>query len=97
MREGRSCGVVKQVQTGLVSSGGGGSLCTPQILPSQISYSLAYEHGTDSVPKRPLINAIRRRTTQKITRDVIINTFSLVVYYYGCNICKFLRMVTPSY
>jgi hypothetical protein len=43
---------------------------TTKFLSSLISYPLAYEDGTDSVPKRRLSNTIRRRTTQKFTHDI---------------------------
>jgi hypothetical protein len=36
---------------------------------SHTSYPIAYEDGTDSVPKRQLLNTTRRETTQKITRN----------------------------
>jgi hypothetical protein len=34
------------------------------------SYPLAYEDGTDSFPKRRLLNTTRRATTKKITRNI---------------------------
>jgi hypothetical protein len=34
------------------------------------SYPLAYEDGTDSVPKRRILNTTRRGTTQKIIRNI---------------------------
>jgi hypothetical protein len=36
-----------------------------------LSRPLAYENGTDSVPKRRLLNTTRRGTTQKITRNKV--------------------------
>jgi hypothetical protein len=35
------------------------------------AHPLACEDGTDSVPKRRLLNTIRRRTTQKVTHDIV--------------------------
>jgi hypothetical protein len=51
-----------------------GTLCLylpPQhnSLPSHTSYPLAYEDGTESVPKRRLLNTTRQGTTQNITRN----------------------------
>jgi hypothetical protein len=42
-------------------------------------YPLAYEDGTDSVPKRRLLTTTRRETTQKITRNNY--SFSLLIMY----------------
>jgi hypothetical protein len=45
-------------------------ISTPQNFPTLfISHPLAYEDGTDSIPKRRLLNIIRRRTTQKVTHN----------------------------
>jgi hypothetical protein len=41
-----------------------------KILSLLISHSCAYEDGTGTVPKRRLLNTIRRRTTQKITHNI---------------------------
>jgi hypothetical protein len=35
-----------------------------------ISHPLAYEDGIVCVPKRRLLNTIRRRTTQKVAHDI---------------------------
>jgi hypothetical protein len=53
----------------------------PQLnfLISFTSYPLTYEDGTDSVPKRWLLNTTCRGTTQKITRNI---TFFLKVVLF---------------
>jgi hypothetical protein len=44
--------------------------CVCSIFIGEWIHPLAYEDGRHSVPKRRLLNTIRRRTTQKVTHDI---------------------------
>jgi hypothetical protein len=75
-----------------------GTLCLPSSRRVD-SYPLAYEDGKDTVPKRRLLNTIRRRTTKKITHDIqsmakawnqeIHATFQIIYYVHFESVLSF--------